>query len=203
MSQYGTTVGFDIVRFIQCLLFDMISQLCLGRSLSFIDRYTDWYNFPWMLDILGVRECLTHSSCLDLPLILRVLPFPSIPFKAPSWLLNAVGPPNLPSKIITAIFAGSDTTATSIRASLLHIISDPLIYAKLTVEIRPVREAECLKLRYLQACVKEGQREFPPFGGDTVRGYYMPEGTRICVNMPGLLRNEIFGDDPKVFWPER
>lgn len=34
-----------------------------------------------------------------------------------------------------ASFAGSDTTATSIRALLLHIITNPLVYAKVQAEI--------------------------------------------------------------------
>jgi cytochrome P450 len=140
-----------------------------------------------------------------------------------SWLSHAVDPTLLPSEITMALFAGSDTTATSIRALLLHVISNPLIYARLTAEIRsacaesristPSREVECLKLLYLQACIKEGQRVFPPVvqirervvpkGGDTVRGHFVPGGTRIGVNLPGLLHNEVFGQDPKVFRPER
>lgn len=120
-------------------------------------------------------------------------------------------------------FAGSDTTATSIRALLLHVISNPLVYARLKEEIttaeregtisKPCRESEIPKLPYLHACVKEGLRIFPPItslrervvpaGGDILQGVPIPEDTNIGLNVVGLLTNEVFGNDPKIFRPER
>lgn len=140
-----------------------------------------------------------------------------------TFLQNGVDEELLPSEIAIALFAGSDTTATSIRALLLHVISNPLVYSRLSREIRqankegtissPMREAEIPNLPYLQACIKEGLRVFPPItalrertvpeGGDTLAGHFVPAGTRIGLNLPGLLTNEVFGSDPKVFRPER
>ncbi|KAF2188485.1 putative benzoate 4-monooxygenase cytochrome P450 [Zopfia rhizophila CBS 207.26] len=140
-----------------------------------------------------------------------------------SWLRHDVNQSLLPSEITIALFAGSDTTATSVRALLLHIISNPLIYIRLTDEIavahkegiisQPCREVEISRLSYLQACIKEGLRVFPPItalrervvpaGGDTLRGHFIPGGTRIGLNLLGLLTHEVFGRDPKVFRPER
>jgi cytochrome P450 len=69
------------------------------------------------------------------------------------------------------------------------------------------------KLPYLQACMKEGLRMFPPItalrervvpvGGDTVQGHFLPAGTCIGLNLPGLLTHPVFGSDSKVFRPER
>jgi cytochrome P450 len=77
----------------------------------------------------------------------------------------------------------------------------------------PCRESEASQLIYLQACIKEGLRIFPPITalrervvpakGDTLGGYYIPGGTQIGLNLPGLLTNEVFGPDAKVFRPER
>lgn len=120
-------------------------------------------------------------------------------------------------------FAGSDTTATSIRALLLHVVTNPLVYAKVKGEIcaaaatgdlsQPCRELEARALPYLQACIKEGLRVFPPItalrervvpkGGDTLRGTFIPGGTNIGLNLPGVLMSEVFLPDPKIFRPER
>lgn len=71
--------------------------------------------------------------------------------------------------------AGSDTTATAIRAITLFIISNPRVHAKLRSEIdeaesqgqisSPVTDTEAKSLPYLQACIKEDLRIWPPFTG--------------------------------------
>ena len=120
-------------------------------------------------------------------------------------------------------FAGSDTTATSIRAILLHIITNPPVYRRLQQEIDaraadrtiscPAREAEVRQLPYLQACIKEGLRIFPPItylrervtpeGGDVLNSYALPGGVNVGFNLPGLLINHAFSPDPRTFRPER
>lgn len=119
--------------------------------------------------------------------------------------------------------AGSDTTATSMRATLLFIISNPPVYARLQHEIddaiargevsSPIRQNEAVRLPYLQACIKEGLRRFPPITqlrermapseGDTYQGRYIPPGTFIGLNAWGVQLNPVFGNDPEVFRPER
>lgn len=64
--------------------------------------------------------------------------------------------------------AGSDTTATGLRATLRGIISSPLVYEKLLTEINEaaaagkipshdqiISNAQARDLPYLQACIKE------------------------------------------------
>lgn len=120
--------------------------------------------------------------------------------------------------------AGSDTTATSTRATLLLIITNPRVYRKLQQEIddfasagrlsSPVTEAEALKMPYLQACIKEGMRRFPsitqlrerecPPEGDIYNGHHIPPGTYIGINAWGMqLNEEVYGSDADVFRPER
>ena len=120
-------------------------------------------------------------------------------------------------------FAGSDTTATSIRAILLHIITNPLVYNRVLCEIDthianntiscPVLEDEVRKLPFLQACIREGLRIFPPITylrervtppeGDMLNGMFVPGGVNVGFNLPGLLLNRAFAPDPRVFRPER
>lgn len=109
------------------------------------------------------------------------------------------------------------------RAILLHIITNPLIYNRLRIEIdthiangtlsSPALEDQVRKLPYLQACIREGLRIFPPITylrervtpptGDTLNGFVLPGGVNVGFNLPGLLLNPAFGPDPKVFRPER
>ena len=96
-------------------------------------------------------------------------------------------------------FAGSDTTATAIRATMLFLITTPRVYSRFRAEIdeavhkgrisSPIRDSEAKELPYLQACIKEGLRMFPPVTGlfdkvvppegDTVNGVFIPGGTEI------------------------
>lgn len=119
--------------------------------------------------------------------------------------------------------AGSDTTSTSVQSTLLAIILNPRVYRILKSEIQlavqenivsyPVQEAEAKRLPYLQACVLEGLRKFPPLSqlrerlvppeGDFILGHRIPGGTFIGFNSWGTQINDVFGDDPQAFRPER
>lgn len=117
--------------------------------------------------------------------------------------------------------AGSDTTATSIRATFLHIISSPHIYSTLRKEIdnagllsSPITDFEAKRLPYLQAVIEEGLRYWPPIGllaskvvpkgGATINGFFLPEDSSIGVSTMGIQRSkEIFGADADEFQPAR
>jgi len=91
--------------------------------------------------------------------------------------------------------AGSDTTATAVRATLLHIITIPRVHGKLLAGISgatlslPISDAEAKKLPYLQAIIKESLRIYLPVAGhiakqvspegDTINGMFVPGGTQI------------------------
>jgi cytochrome P450 len=69
------------------------------------------------------------------------------------------------------------------------------------------------KLPYLQSCIREGLRIFPPFTGinaklvpqqgDTIDGRFIPGGTRIALSVWAIQRDPIFGEDVDIFIPER
>ncbi|OLN95806.1 Pisatin demethylase 9 [Colletotrichum chlorophyti] len=125
------------------------------------------------------------------------------------------------SEILMQILAGSDTTATAIRATFLHIITNPRVTAKLQAEIAAanlswpiVSDGEAREKPYLQAVIKEGLRIFPPVvgqmskevpkGGDLFKGVYLPEGTRIGYCAWGIFRRaDVWGSDAEIFRPER
>jgi cytochrome P450 len=117
--------------------------------------------------------------------------------------------------------AGSDTTATAIRSTILHLITSPRILAKLHAEISAhpystpvIPNSTAQEMPYLQAVIKEGLRIFPPVaglmakesppGGDTFKGQYIPGGTRVGYCAWGIYRDaDIWGADAGEFRPER
>lgn len=120
--------------------------------------------------------------------------------------------------------AGSDSTATAVRCIFFYIMTNPTIYRKLQAEIdeadrkgtisKPIKNAEAKTLPYLQACIKEGLRMWPPLtglmtklvppGGDTLNGMFIPGGTKIGYSAWATHhRKETFGEDSYMYRPER
>jgi cytochrome P450 len=94
--------------------------------------------------------------------------------------------------------AGSETTASFISGWTNLLMKHRHVYDKLVAEIRGTFAAEddirfeILKdLPYMSACINEAMRVFPPVpagllrtvprGGDTIDGYFIPEGVSRLV----------------------
>ncbi|KXT12738.1 hypothetical protein AC579_8915 [Pseudocercospora musae] len=123
-----------------------------------------------------------------------------------------------------AIFAGSDSTASTMQSFTHCVLRDPRIYANLRKELDEATASgrlsempqwnEAQALPYFQACLNEAMRLRPavglditrliPAGGAEVDGHKLPGGTRVALNGWVLHRDEeIFGIDSKSFRPER
>jgi cytochrome P450 len=141
-----------------------------------------------------------------------------------SFMDNGLTRDELMQEVFVETVAGSDTTATAIRSTLLCLLGSPVALNRLLAEMdagiaagkisSPIRDAEARELPYLQAVIKEALRMFPPAtgvlskqvpaGGDELLGYPIPEGVQVGHNIYGLLRHpDIFGADNEVFRPER
>ena len=78
---------------------------------------------------------------------------------------------------------------------------------------RPIRHTEAKRLPFLQACIFEGLRKFPPLSqlrerlvppeGDIINGHRIPGGTFIGLNVWGSQLDKVYGKDPEVFRPDR
>jgi len=77
-----------------------------------------------------------------------------------------------------------------------------------------IQYAETQRMDYLEACVKEGLRMWPPVlglmsktvppAGDTLNGFFVPGGTNIGYCAWGVHRKkEVFGSDADTYRPER
>jgi cytochrome P450 len=129
-------------------------------------------------------------------------------------------------QILTSFsMAGADSTATAMRSTFLHIITNPSVYYKLNDEIASaskegristpvIRDAEARALPYLQACIKEGLRIWPPLTGlmtkmappegDHFKGMFIPGNTEVAYSAWGVQRHTgTYGEDVDMFRPER
>lgn len=146
-----------------------------------------------------------------------------------SFINHGLTQGELESETITQITAGSDSTASSLRLTLHFICTSPPVLERLLAEVesaidtgkisRPViKDSEARQLPYLQACIKEGLRMYPPVtglmakrvpdSGETIdvdgTPKYVPGGVQIAWNTWGIMRTPtIFGPDVEIFRPER
>ncbi|KAI1733507.1 cytochrome P450 [Xylaria scruposa] len=126
-----------------------------------------------------------------------------------------------------AIFAGSDSTASTMQSFFWLTLTAPRVYASLKAEIDAavadgtipptgnVEWTQSQNLPYFQACLKEAMRLRPAVGlnisryapapdGVEIDGRHYPAGTRLAVNGWVLHRDKaVFGADADFFRPER
>ncbi len=149
-----------------------------------------------------------------------------------SFMRHGLAGDELRTEALEQIIAGSDTTATAIRAALLHIMTNPRVCRKLQDEVDDavrderaprradgiITAAQARQLHYLQAVIREALRFSPPVanifsrdvppGGDTVRIHdqdiFLPGGTCIGYSAYAMHRDQdMYGPDPDAFRPER
>jgi len=108
--------------------------------------------------------------------------------------------------------------------TLLALLTNPSSYLKLQSEIdtyyatqppsHTIPYSSTKTLPYLQAVLREALRLWPPAaglmtkevpkGGDTLHGYFLPEGTEVGQIMVGIGNQaEVWGGDARAFRPER
>ncbi|KAK9419585.1 putative Pisatin demethylase 7 [Seiridium unicorne] len=128
-----------------------------------------------------------------------------------SFIRHGLTQQSCESESLFIFVAGSDTTAATIRVTMLHVLSNPRLYHSLKAEVkRAIQEgkvstlitsAEGRALQYLQvsvpsraAVIYEGLRIRPivsglifktvPLSGDTINGKFLPGRTAVGTNMP-------------------
>jgi cytochrome P450 len=124
------------------------------------------------------------------------------------------------SNAILFLAAGSETTATTLTGVTYLLLSNLEKYAALVEEIRSkftsaneITFEEISKLDYLNACLQEGLRYYPPVptgfprvvpvGGDHVSGHFIPEGTSVYVSQYATNHSTRNFKDPEAYAPER
>lgn len=149
-----------------------------------------------------------------------------------SFISHGLTESDLVAESVMQILAGAETTATALRATLLHVITNLRIYSRLQSEIDDavggegkekisssvIKDSEWRHLIYLQAVIREGLRIWPPVTGLMTK-FSPPEGdefdvdgVKVCVPgntnigwaSNGIQRDrKVFGGDVGSFRPER
>ncbi|EFW22229.1 hypothetical protein D8B26_001055 [Coccidioides posadasii str. Silveira] len=123
---------------------------------------------------------------------------------------------------LVQLLSGTDTTATALRNIIFYIATHPRAYRLLQEEIdaaaqavtRPViADQEAKQLPYLQACIKETLRLWPPIMGmmgkisdedDIICGIRVPAKTQVAWAPLALMKDRVvFGEDARTFEPQR
>lgn len=132
------------------------------------------------------------------------------------------------SLTVANMFAGSDTTAISLRAIFYNLLKTPTAMESLMQELGQQQETglfshqerdglvdwnEVRELPYLSAVIKEALRVHPAVGltlervvparGITICGQAIPAGTIVGCNAWTVHLNSLFGENPEQFRPRR
>lgn len=116
--------------------------------------------------------------------------------------------------------AGSETTATELCGLTNYLLRDPERFQRLKDELRAACKSEADinmdilgSLPYMNACIEEGLRIFPPVpigllrtvpkGGSLIDGHMVPENTSVCVGSWAAAHSRANFADPDSFIPER
>ncbi|KAG4442095.1 hypothetical protein IFR05_002432 [Cadophora sp. M221] len=118
------------------------------------------------------------------------------------------------------IIAGSETTATLLSGLTYFLLKTPHAYAKVQEEVRSAfKSAKEItltstgQLPYLQACLEEALRIYPPVPlalprrtqpeGAMISGYFVPGNTSVAVAQLATYHSSTNFHDPERFAPER
>ncbi|ROV93639.1 hypothetical protein VMCG_08103 [Cytospora schulzeri] len=127
------------------------------------------------------------------------------------------------SELQFVLLAGSETSASAMRVTMLYLMTTPRVYHKLKEVVQqavregvssPIKQEEAKRIPYLQAVIYEGLRMRPPVPvmfpkvvppqGDEIDGKFIPGGTAVGWNLIPTMRDaRHWGRDPEIFRPER
>lgn len=117
----------------------------------------------------------------------------------------------------TFIFAGTDTTATTLTFLIWAVLSNPKIQVELEKEVaaltEPYTDEQLETLPYLNAVIKETMRLYgaapaclprvTPPGGAVLGGYHIPAGTIVATQAWTMHRNPSIYENPDLYDPSR
>lgn len=166
-------------------------------------------------DVISLAEEVVAERYGDNPIVKRDM--------LGSFVTHGLSQKDTEAEALVQIIAGSETTATAIRSTMLFIMTSPHVYTRLQTEIdaaaregrisSPITDAEARAFEYLQAVIMEGLRLWPPAAAlypkvskrdEVVCGVHIPAGTNVAWSPWTIMRShDIFGEDADLFRPER
>jgi cytochrome P450 len=116
------------------------------------------------------------------------------------------------------MFAGHETTATTLTWAMLLLSQNPAVLTKLQTEVDQVltgRSAATIEdtnqLEYTKMVIQETLRLYPAaylitrlaVADDEVEGYHIPAGKQVGINIYGVHHHPDYWPEPEQFRPER
>jgi cytochrome P450 len=210
-------------RFINSVLSLMASsERMINIPIASIARFLYWDKFKEAMDIMYeegdkyialVEDELTKDPQSD------EFKRASLSYVGKNLLSSTLTAEQLRSNIITFLFAGVDTTASSIRWLLVNLAQNPEIQEKLYEEFathlkgRTItsKDLESMEFPYFRATLKESFRLTPTTGGVlrwlekdiVIQGYNIKQGAAITYAPAPILRDESRLENARTFVPER
>ncbi|KAI0203333.1 cytochrome P450 [Astrocystis sublimbata] len=116
--------------------------------------------------------------------------------------------------------AGSETTASLLTGLTYYLLKSPEKFEILKSEVRDTFKCNAditfealTRMEYLNACIKEGLRVYPPVPtaiprevapeGAVISGKFVPAGTEVWVYQTATYRSPLNFKNPDAFVPER
>ena len=120
-------------------------------------------------------------------------------------------------EVNTFMFAGHDTTSTTLSWTLYLIGRHKHIQQRLVDEISEACETHSTlidrvrSLKYMECVIKESLRVYPPVGGmgrelkkdAELNGHVFPKGTLLVIDTFSMHSNPAYWKDPLLFEPDR
>ncbi|XP_059433534.1 cytochrome P450 71D8-like [Corylus avellana] len=135
-----------------------------------------------------------------------------------SELDSNMGRNHIKAITLEVIFAGSETSATTIEWAMSELLRNPRVLEKAQAVVRRVLggsenidETDIQKLDYLKLVVKETLRLHPPVAlipresseKRELSGYMIPSNTKVFINVWAIGRDPEYWIDADCFRPER
>ncbi|KAK5081206.1 hypothetical protein LTR05_008000 [Lithohypha guttulata] len=245
----------DLGTWLQYYAFDVIGEITFSKRFGFLETGTDVEgviaDIEWRLGYFAVIGQMPQLDrfLLKSPIAMRMIPnnhvvkfsiqqvqarmdkpadrkdFLGAFLQAKKDWPELVNDRQVLSYSNSNIFAGSDTTAISLRSILYYMLKNQRILDRVIAEIddivgsrdcsrAPITFTEANQMPYLQAVLRESLRIHPavglllervvPAGGVSITNTFLPEGTILGI-CPWVLHRDkrVFGQDADIFRPER
>jgi len=115
------------------------------------------------------------------------------------------------SELLILLFAGHETTGSTLSWLLYLVAANPQVYGKLAGIIANIDMIDAPRDSYINAIINEGMRLYPSvwinervaIKDDQFGDFSYPAGTSILTYIYGMHRYEGYWDDAPIFKPER
>ncbi|KAI1438862.1 cytochrome P450 [Xylaria sp. CBS 124048] len=228
----GGDVAVNLTELFDWTTFDIMAEFVFGEALGLFERgeYSDWV--ATLFNALIVLPVILEPKSIAK---MRLDHFNHTVTRVDKRLREGSNKPDLwnlvegsgiltPGEIYTNaelfMLASTETTSSLLTGTTYYLLKNPDKMKILTGEIRGRFESDeeitfeaLAQLEYLNACIREGLRVYPPIpsaipreiaeGGNVTMGKWLLGVTRVSVHHTATYRSSMSFKNPDEFVPER